>query len=46
MLGDGTLFSSCTVNALIDPEDNGQNNNQTNDINHVTNDTTTSNTNI
>ena len=39
------LFSSHTVNTLIDLEDNGQNNNQTNDKNHVTNDTT-SNTNI
>ena len=45
LLDVGTLFSSHTVNTLIELEDNGQNNNQTNDNNHLTNDTT-SNTNI
>ena len=45
LLDDGTLFSSHTVNTLIDLEDNGQNNNPNNDNNLVTNDTA-SNTNI
>ena len=37
LLDDGTLFSSHT---LIELEDKGQNNYQTNDNNHVNNDTT------
>ena len=44
LLYDRTLFSSHTVNTLIDLEDNSLNNNQTNN-NKVTNDTA-NNTNI
>ena len=40
LLDDGTLFSSHTVNTLIDLEYNGQDNNQTDDNNRVTNHTT------
>ena len=45
LLDDGTLFSSHTVNTLIDLEDNGKNNKQNTNNNIVTTDTT-NNTNI
>ena len=45
LLDDGTLFSSHTVNTLIDLKDYGQNNNQKKNNNIVSNDTT-NNTNI
>ena len=43
LLDDGKLFSSHTVNTLIDLEDNDQNNNQKNN-NHTNNNSTTDNT--
>ena len=44
LLDDGTIFSSHTVNTLIDFEDNDQNNDQNNN-NHSNNNSTTYNTN-
>ena len=44
LLDDGTLFSSHTVNSLIDLDENDQNNNQNNN-NHVNNNSTINNTN-
>ena len=40
LLDDGTLFSSHTVNTLIDLDNYGQNKNHSNNNNNVTNDTT------
>ena len=37
LLDDGTLFSSHTVNTLIDLEDNDQNNNSTTNATETTN---------
>ena len=45
LLDHGKLFSSHTVNTLIDLEDNGQTNHHNNNNNYVANDTT-NNTNI
>ena len=44
LLDDGTLFSSHTVNTLVDLEDNDQNNNQNNNKNNNNNNSTTNTT--
>ena len=44
LLDDGTLFSSHTVNTLVDLEDNDQNNNQNINNNNSNNHNSTTNT--